>query len=71
MNAALTLSTISGLLVAIVVLMLFFRSFLRLDLSIATAAVFVGSILCLVVALLSFLVEVRIATATLRIGPRR
>ena len=70
MNAALTLSTISGLLVAIVVLLLFFRSFLRIDLSIATAAVFAGSIHCLVLALLSFLVEVRIATATLRIGPR-
>jgi len=69
MNAALTLSTISGLLVAIVVLLLFFRSFLRIDLSVATAVVFVGSILCLVLALLSFLVEVRIATAALRIGP--
>lgn len=70
MNAALTLSTISGLLVAIVVLLLFFRGFVRTDLSVATAIVFVASILCLVAALLSFLVEVRIATATLRIGPR-
>jgi hypothetical protein len=70
MNAALTLSTISGLLVAIVVLLLFFRAFLRTDLSVATAIVFVASILCLVLALLSFLVEVRIATAALRIGPR-
>jgi Protein of unknown function (DUF2721) len=71
MNAALTLSTISGLLVAIVVLLLFFRAFLRTDLSVATAIVFVASILCLVLALLSFLVEVRIATVALRIGPRR
>jgi hypothetical protein len=70
MNAALTLSTISGLLVAIVVLLLFFRAFLRTDLSVATAIVFVASILCLVLALLSFLVEVRIATLALRIGPR-
>jgi predicted RND superfamily exporter protein len=70
MNTALTLTTISGLLVAIVVLLLFFRAFLRADLSVATAIVFVASILCLVLALLSFLVEVRIATAALRIGPR-
>jgi hypothetical protein len=70
MNGALTLSTISGFLVAIVVLLLFFRAFLRADLSVATAVVFVAAIVCLALALLSFLVEVRIATATLRIGPR-
>jgi len=70
MNASLTLSTISGFLVAIVVLLLFFRAFLRVDLSIVTGVVFVTSIVCLALALLTFLVEVRIATASLRIGPR-
>ncbi|MCU0757607.1 MAG: DUF2721 domain-containing protein [Steroidobacteraceae bacterium] len=71
MNASLTLSTISGFLVAIVVLLLFFRAFLSIDLSVATAVVFVVSIVCLALALLTFLVEVRIATLALRIGPRR
>lgn len=69
MNASLTLSTISGFLVAVVVLLLFFRAFLSLDLSIATAVVFVTAIVCLGLALLTFLVEVRIATVALRIGP--
>jgi hypothetical protein len=67
-NAALTLSTVAGFLVAVVVLLLFFRSYARIDLSVATAITFVSAILCLALALLSFLVEVRIATATLRIG---
>ncbi len=69
MNASLTLSTISGFLVAVVVLLLFFRAFLSLDLAIATAVVFVTAIVCLGLALLTFLVEVRIATVALRIGP--
>ena len=70
MNAAITLSTVSGFLVAIVVLMLFFRAFVGADLSVAIAATFVASVLCLALAMLSFLVEVRIATVSLRIGPR-
>lgn len=70
MNASLTLSTISGFLVALVVLLLFFRAFVSADLSIATAAVFVAAIVCLALALLTFLVEVRIATVALRIGPQ-
>ena len=70
MNAALTLTTVSGFLVAIVVLLLFLRAFLRTDLSIVIAVVFVTSVICLALALLTFLVEVRIATASLRIGPR-
>jgi hypothetical protein len=67
-NAALTLATVAGFLVAMVVLLLFFGSFAHVDLSMATAIVFVTAILCLALALLSFLVEVRIATVTLRIG---
>jgi len=70
MNAALTLTTVSGFLVAIVVLLLFLRAFLRADLSLLIAIVFVTSVICLALALLTFLVEVRIATASLRIGPR-
>ena len=70
MNAAITLTTLSGFLVAIVVLMLFFRAFVGADLSVAIAATFVTSVLCLALAMLSFLVEVRIATVSLRIGPR-
>ena len=70
MNAAITFSTVSALLVAIVVALLFAASFVRFDLSLTIAALFIAAMLSLVGALLAFLLEVRIATLTLRIGPR-
>lgn len=68
-NASITLSTISALLVAIVVALLFASAFVRFSLALPVAVLFVGSMFALVGALLSFLVEVRIATLTVRIGP--
>ena len=70
MNAAITLSTISALLVAIVVAMLFSSAFVRLTLAVPVAALFIAAMVSLVGALLAFLVEIRIATQTLRIGPK-
>ena len=70
MNTAITLSTISALLVAIVVAMLFSGTFVKFNLAVAVAALFIAAMMALVGALLAFLVEVRIATLTLRIGPR-
>jgi hypothetical protein len=69
-NASITLATISALLVAIVVALLFASAFVRFSLALPVAVLFVGSMFALVGALLSFLVEVRIATVTVRIGPR-
>ena len=67
-NAAITLITISALFIALVVVMLFVNAFLRWDLSAFIACMFILSMLALAAALMSFLIEVRIATTTLRIG---
>ena len=67
-NAAITLITLSALFIALVVVMLFVNAFLRWDLSAFTAWMFILSMLSLAAALLAFLIEVRIATKTLRIG---
>ena len=69
MNTAITLSTISALLVAIVVALLFFSAFVQFNLATPVAALFIGAMGALVGALVAFLLEIRIATRTLRIGP--
>ncbi|GAC1309014.1 MAG: DUF2721 domain-containing protein [Steroidobacteraceae bacterium] len=67
-NAAITLITLSALFIAFVVVMLFVATFVRLELSVFIASMFILSMLTLAAALLAFLIEVRIATKTLRIG---
>jgi hypothetical protein len=67
-NASITLVTLSALFIALVVVMLFVNAFLRWDLSAFIACMFILSMLTLAAALLAFLIEVRIATTTLRIG---
>jgi len=68
MNTAITLSTCSALLVAIVVALLFASAFVRFDLAVTVAGLFIGAMVALVGALVAFLIEIRIATRTLRIG---
>jgi len=70
MNSAITLSTVSALLVAIVVALLFGSTFIHFNLATPVALLFIGAMVALVGALVAFLVEVRIATLTIRIGPR-
>jgi hypothetical protein len=67
-NASITLITLSALFIALVVVMLFVNAFLRWDLSAFIACMFILSMVSLAAALLAFLIEVRIATTTLRIG---
>jgi hypothetical protein len=67
-NAAITLITLSALFIALVVVMLFVNAFLRWDLSVFIACMFILSMLAFAAALSAFLIEVRIATKTLRIG---
>jgi len=67
-NAAITLITLSALFIALVVVMLFVNAFLRWDLSVFIACMFILSMLALAAALSAFLIEVRIATNTLQIG---
>lgn len=67
-NTAIALSSISALFVALVVIMLFASAFVPLDLSVTIAILFVASMLSLTAAFVAFLIEVRIATASLRFG---
>jgi hypothetical protein len=68
MNAAITLITLSALFIALVVVMLFVNAFLRWDLAVFIACMFILSMLSLAAALLAFLIEVRLATNSLQIG---
>ena len=67
-NIAITLITVTALLVALVVALLFASTFAPINLATPVAVLFVASMVSLVVALIAFLLEVRIAIAVLRIG---
>lgn len=66
---AITLSTTAALLVCAVIAILFLGDFLNFNITLAVAVLFIIAMLSLVLALLSFLREVFVATANLRIGP--
>ena len=65
---AIALSTTSALLTTLVVTLLFASEFMPLSVGGAIAVMFVASMVCLSTAFLMFLLEVRIATNSLRIG---
>jgi CBS domain containing-hemolysin-like protein len=67
-NAAITLITLSALFIALVVVMLFVNAFVSWNLGVFIACMFILSMSALAAALTCFLIEVRIATTTLRIG---
>src|SRR5579872_1620055 len=67
-NLSITLGTLSGLMVALTVVLLFTATLMHVRLATAIAVTFIASMLALTAALLVFLIEVRFATATLRIG---
>lgn len=67
-NIAITLGTIAALLVALVIALLFSSTFIPLNLAPPLALLFVLAMAALVAAFVSFLVEVRVAIAVLRIG---
>jgi hypothetical protein len=67
-NLSITLSTIAALLIALVVALIFASTFAPISLAIYIALLFVLAMAALVGALVSFLIEVRIATAALRIA---
>ena len=71
-NVAISLCAIAALLVALVVVTLFANAFFESGLSLLIALLFVGAMVFLSAAFIAFFVEVRLATAALRIGaPRR
>jgi len=70
-NSAIALATISALLTALVVTLLFASEFTPLGVGVVIAIMFVASMVSLSTAFIMFLFEVRIATNTLRIGPHK
>jgi len=70
-NRAIVLCVMSGLLVSLVVAALFVSASLRIDLGLPIAIAFVLALLSLAAALLHFLREVFIATASLTFGGAR
>jgi hypothetical protein len=68
-NRAVSLCTISALLICAVIVALFVGAFLSTDVSIFIGLVFTGAMLALFLALVTFLQEISLATRSLRIGP--
>ncbi len=68
MNASITLGTVAALSVALVVALIFASTFVPINLAGPVALLFVLAMLALVGALVSFLLEVRVAIDALRIG---
>jgi hypothetical protein len=67
-NGAIVMSTLSAFFTSLVVALLFASAFLPLNVGLLIAIMFVGSLLGLVTSVAMFLIEVRIATRSLRIG---
>lgn len=67
-NRAITLCTMTALLVCTVIATLFLSAFYGFDASTPVALLFIAAMLTLIAALLAFLREIFVATATLRIG---
>ena len=65
-NLAITLATVSALLVCMVIVSLFLSNLIGKNAAITIAALFIGCIVILILALCFFLAEVLIATRTLR-----
>lgn len=67
---AITLCTSAAVLVCTVIAALFIGDFLRYDMSLPVAILFILAMLLLVVGLLNFLREIFIAKSSVKIGPR-
>ena len=68
-NFAISLCALAALLVALMIVTLFANAFLGSELGVAIALLFVAAMVCLSAAYITFFIEVRQATAALRIGP--
>jgi hypothetical protein len=68
MGHAITLCTVTALLVCGVIVLLFLGAFLKFDASIPAAVLFVAAMLAFMAGLVLYLREVLVATSTLRIG---
>jgi hypothetical protein len=66
---AIAYCTVTALLVCAVIVVLFVGAFAQFDASVPVAMLFVAAMIALFIGLLSFLREIFIATANLRISP--
>jgi archaellum biogenesis protein FlaJ (TadC family) len=71
LNLAISLATICALLVSIVIVVLFLGESFHFRVNLVVDALFIAAMLSFIGAILCFLREVFIATATFRIGPHR
>jgi Protein of unknown function (DUF2721) len=71
LNIAISLATICALLVSIVIVVLFLGESFDFRISVPVDGLFIAAMLSFIGAILCFLREVFIATATFRIGPHR
>jgi len=71
LNVAISLATICALLVSIVIVVLFLGESFHVRVNLVVDALFIAAMLSFIGAILCFLREVFIATATFRIGPHR
>jgi hypothetical protein len=69
-NHAITLCTITALLISSVIAILFLGAFVEFDASLPVAVLFVTAMLVFIVALIYFLKEILLATSSIRIGRR-
>jgi len=69
-QVAITLSTCSALLICLVIMILFLRSFLAVNLATLIGVLFIVSMLSFIGALINFLREIFHGTASLRFGQR-
>lgn len=66
---AIFLCTATAVLVCTVIALLFLGDYLRYDMSVVVAILFIAAMLLLVTGLINFLREIKIATSSLHIGP--
>ena len=66
---AITAGTLSALLISLVVALIFAGTLVTFQLGSVVAVLFISCMILLVAALCGFLLEIRVATVTLRIGP--
>nr|WP_321360269.1 DUF2721 domain-containing protein [uncultured Hyphomonas sp.] len=67
-NRAIALSTLAALLVCVVIIFLFTGQLLHVSITQAVSILFIAAMSVLVAALLSFLLEIRISSRTLRVA---
>ena len=70
-NFSMILAVVCALLVCLLIVLAFVGAFVPLNLSVIVALLFVGAMFCFSGALLTFLREIQLASATLRFGIRR